>query len=364
MKQETPPIWKPTWNKQNFFEPIDFFARRIHYIDHIVPIWEHIPLTMRGNFYVPDNLKNYTEERTSGKVIGVKPYTSGGQSHKIVPEGEGPLLICAYADLRAAYGKNPKRPFILMEHGVGLSFPEHTPAYGGGDGYRAYVNLFLAPNTNIYTKTAKTYPNAKQVIIGTPKLDKWINYVPSPISNPPVVAISFHWDGKCVCPEAGNALEHYRKVLPILSKHFHVIGHGHPRIINELIPIYHKYGFEIIQDFEEVQRRVDVYVNDSSSTIYEFLVTGKPIVILNAPWFRKSASYGIRFWDYTDIGPQCEAPEDLISCIKKGLLSGNEYAPFREKAIKDLYPYWGTSSERAGEAIVSFVRGVQLKRVL
>jgi CDP-glycerol glycerophosphotransferase (TagB/SpsB family) len=281
----------------------------------------------------------------------------------VIPGGNGPLVTCAYHDMLSSYKANPSRPYILMEHGVGLVFG--TPGYAGGTGLRTRVSLFLAPNDNIRKKTARAIPGAAQVIIGTPKLDAVISEQLSVASDQlsvisgkrkPVVCISFHWNGSRVAPEAGNAFKHYRDVLPALarSRKFKLIGHGHPKAMSYLQGEYEQAGIEVVTDFREVMRRADVYVNDASSTLYEFCVTGKPVVILNAPWFRRNVKFGIRWWEYTDIGPQVNEPEQLKGTIEHVLANPDEYRTQRERMINDLYPFLGKSARRAAKAIYQF----------
>ena len=353
------PVWAPQPYRKNFLKPIDFFARRVHFIDHLAPIWNNISMAMRGTFYVPLNLEEYTQNLGIQEVRGLKSFGPSGNPIRVVPEGDGPLVTSAYGDLKMAYQSNPKRPYILMEHGVGLSFPERAPGYAGGTGSRQYVSLFLAPNQAVASKTAKTYPNAAQAIIGTPKMDKWAKMSRKKRDIPPTVCISFHWNGSRVCPEAGNAFEYYKDYITNLKKHFHVIGHGHPKIIDELASFYKKNDIETLYSFDDVLSKADCYVNDTSSTLYEFACTGRPVVFLNAPWFRKDKYWGIRWWDYTDIGPQCDEPGNLVDCIKQALGDKTHFITAKRKMVTELYPFLGTSSTIAAKAIMDFVKGFQ-----
>ena len=190
-------------------------------------------------------------------------------------------------------------------------------------------------------------------------MDKWANTPKKPRDNPPTIAVAFHWDGKKICPEAGNAWDHYKDILPSLTQYYHVLGHGHPRIIDKLAPLYKKMGIEVVTSFEEILARADCYVNDSSSTLYEFACTGRPVVFLNAPWFRKDKYWGIRWWDYTDIGPQCDEPGNLVDCIKQALGDKTHFIAAKRKMVTELYPFLGTSSTIAAKAIMDFVRGFQ-----
>ena len=339
--------------------PIDFFARRVHFVDHMLPIWEAMNnAPERGKFYVPECIA----EHAIGKGIAdVVPLHSNSEISAIAcaPDGIGPLVVSAYGDLQIAKHKTPQRPFIMMEHGVGLTPSESHPGYAGGTGMRRQVDLFLAPNDYIRRKSAKALPGVAQVVVGTPKLDDWsrkmhIRETPAK----PVVCISFHWNGEKVSREAGNAFLHYRDVLDELAHQdgFTLIGHGHPKLLWFLEKEYQARGIEVVKDFEEVMLRADLYVNDCSSTMYEFCATGKPVVILNAPWFRRDTNLGIRFWEYTDIGPQVNEPGELLSVIGNSLLV-DQYACARKKMVHDLYPFLGCSAQRAAGAILGFVGG-------
>jgi hypothetical protein len=344
--------WHPYLIQDHFTSPIDFYARRVHFIDHIAPVWNELKsFSLRGKFYVHKNLVARAESWGCTDVIGLDT----PDELLTVPPGRGPVVCAAQGDLiQASKGKG--RPYILFEHGVGLIFPRFS-GYAGGLGMRRYVGLFLAPNQVVYNKTAATFPQAFQAIVGTPKLDEWAHHAPKEPEVIPTIAISFHWDGKAVCPEAGTAWEHYKNVVSQLGQVYHVLGHGHPRSMDYYAPIWESMGFEVVRDFREVMERADVYVNDCSSTLYEFLVTKRPVVIMNAPWFSKKVNYGIRFWDYTDIGPQVEQPEDLLPTVA-GIMKDDMWYCQREDAVKALYPNVGVSAKIAAEAIVKFYEGM------
>ena len=57
-----------------------------------------------------------------------------------------------------------------------------------------------------------------------------------------------------------------------------------------------------MRDFDEVMERSTLYICDNSSTLYEFASTGRPVVVLNAPWFRRDIEHGLRFWEHADVG--------------------------------------------------------------
>lgn len=356
--------WNPHFlDPSRYQSPLDFIARRTHFADHIAPIWNELKdYPQRGKFYVPAFLQEYVESLGCTDVVGLTHPTN---SMLIVPPGRGPILASAQGDLIQASRNRGGRPYMLMEHGVGIVFPKFS-GYAGGLGMRRYVSLFLSPNETIAKKTLATFPTAFQRVVGTPKLDEWaIPRKPNKAlekTHKPVIAISFHWDGKAVAPEAGNAYAHYKDIVPELSKYYHVLGHGHPRIIDQFAPIWESHGFEVVRDFREVMARADLYINDCSSTLYEFLVTGRPVLILNAPWFRRNINYGIRFWDYTDIGFQVEKPEELLERIKVALIH-DLHKEARDKTVSELYPHLGYSAKRTAGTIAEFIDKVSTGNV-
>jgi hypothetical protein len=249
-----------------------------------------------------------------------------------------------------------ERPILSMEHGTGHAF--RRAPYPNGKGERDHVDLFLMPNEYTARLSRSVRPTPCEVI-GTPKMDAFApSHFPAPApTKDPVIAIAFHWGERTARPpESGSAWEHYRDALPGLARRFQVIGHGHPLAAHVYRKAFEKMGIEWVGDFREVLRRADVYLNDLSSTLYEFVVTGKPVIVLNAPWFRRSVHWGIRFWDYADVGIQVEGPEELERAIDETLEQyGSICLDARVQAVADLYPYLGTSAARAVHVLTSFL---------
>ena len=342
---------------------LDFFARRAHYLDHMAPVWNALPGARRGAFHVAEELEPYARQELREPQIEI---FEGG-----VPAGDNPILTAAYGDLNKVI-RNPDRKTITMEHGVTQGF--QTASYPSAKiGNRDRVDLALLPNEYVASRFRAVRETPCEVI-GTPKMDRW--YYP-PFFDPdqslytqfykfspehkPVLAIAFHWgDKNSDPPESGSAFEHYRKVLPELATRYQVIGHSHPLASPEHRQEIERAGIEWVDDFRDVLRRADVYLNDLSSTMYEFLLTGKPVIILNAPWFRRDVHWGIRFWEYSDVGLMVEHPGELFNAIDQTL---KEYcticAEARRRAVADLYPYAGDSALRAAEVITSYLEELE-----
>jgi hypothetical protein len=243
----------------------------------------------------------------------------------------------------------------MMEHGIGHTFG--TPAHPDGKGKRDYVSLFLPPNEYTKRKIQVVRPDVPCIPIGTPKMDQYVNRAEHVSNEPPIVAIGFH-HGDRRKGERGSAFEHYKEILPELHKRYRLLAYSHP--LSEAVhrPIYEQHGIPYTSDFSTVMNTADICINDLSSALYEFLVTWRPVVVLDAPWFRKDVHWGIRFWDYSDIGINVWQPEDLPAAIDKTLLYHETICiSERRKAIIDLYPYLGIAARQAAAVLVRYLAG-------
>lgn len=332
---------------------IDFFARWSHFADHQAPIYFALE-EMAGNFYVPSAIAEHVRR------LGIEPVVLEPRLRidalNVAPGGTNPLLVAATGDLALAWKSNRSRKYILMEHGVGIVYPNNA-SYAGSRGPRGLASLTLAPNQHVYELTKSALPRMKQFIIGTPLLDRWagkMNWTNT--SSPPIVVISFHWDGRMVAPEAGTAFKYFQHVLPELAKSdsFRLVAHAHPRNANEMRPFYEKLGIEFWESFEQVMNEADLLVCDNSSIIYMFLVPGKPVILLNSPAYRKNIDLGIRFWKYADVGEQVDDPEQLFFAIIRALSKPGERLVERSVAIAALFPYLGYSAEMTAHYLRHF----------
>ena len=336
---------------------IDFLASQKHYVDHIAPVWNALLVEQRHNFYVPLSIVDYAKTKIRHSSMHLFQY------ERNFPSESHPMLTCAYGDMLAARKNNPQRKILHMEHGTGHAFG--TAAYPNGKGKRDYVSIFLAPNEYTKKLILSVRPNVPCEVIGTPKMDSQFPLqwkTAEHLSPSPVIAIAFHWGDKhSRPPESGSAWEHYKELLPLLNKRYRIIGHGHPLAAHTYKEEFERVGIEWVEHFEDVLMRADIYINDLSSTLYEFLITGKPVIVLNAPWFRRDTHWGIRFWDYSDIGINVEEPEQLFQAIDRTIV---EYSTLhlreRMKAVYDLYPYLGYSSQQAASVIADYLRNNDL----
>lgn len=306
---------------------IDFFMSGRHYVDHLLPVYVALPERFRGEFHV-----------------GSRPVNPDRLT-----------VVASYGD----YGKT-SGPVIFFEHGCGMSYNVNHPSYAGSS-VRDRVVLFCSPNDFVAVRNARSFPDVPQVVVGAPKLDAWVRrgwVMPAR----PTVAFSFHWDCQVV-PETRTAWPHYQQFFSSVGNYnrrnvvgrWDMVGHGHPRYFPYLRKQWSKYGIKPVREFNDVALMADVYVCDNSSTIYEFAALGRPVVVLNAPWYRRDVvqGEGLRFWDNVP-GIQVDGPGELGAAIDEACFN-DRFAVERERVTGLVYPHLGVAAAAAAAAIVQFV---------
>jgi hypothetical protein len=308
-------------------------------LEHLAPIVRLLELPL----YVAGNLRTHRLAR--------------GARHGLPDRRDRePVLVAGYKDeklVRAHSG----RPIILLEHGAGQDYGS-----SGGGGYaggpdRDDVVLFLCPNRTVAERNRAVYPRARIAVVGSPKLDPWHLRAPAR-SDPPTIALAWHWD--CVVvPEARSAFRHYIPALGDLARAYpdRVLGHGHPRFLGQIAPVYREHGIEVVVEFEEVLARADLLAFDSTSAGYEFASTGRPVVVLNAPWYRRHVEHGLRFWELLP-GLTIDSPSELLEAVQTALEDPEPFPTMRERAVRAVYAAAdGRAAERAAEAILELEGG-------
>jgi hypothetical protein len=265
--------------------------------------------------------------------------------------GTNPILVVSYGDYATAR-RMGRTKIALGQHGAGQSYlkdgvPLPNPAYPGGL-RQEDVGLFLVPNLTAATVTRWRYPKARIEIVGCPKLDT----LPRREGEPGrVVAISTHWPGTAA-PEAGSAWSHFGRALLGLSHRYTVLGHAHPRDMPRRSIHYKNAGIEAVPSFEEIARRSDLYICDNSSTLFEFAATGRPVVVLNPPQYRREVRHGLRFWDAASVGVNCDRPEDLAGVVERALELRPDDVAAREAAVDLVYQPRTGGAELAARALL------------
>jgi hypothetical protein len=300
-------------------DKVDFFAGERHFVDHLLPVYMALPEEVRGEF-----------------IIGSKPVNPGRLT-----------VVSAFGDYKKVDG-----PVIYIEHGVGFSFGNGHTSYAGSP-QRDKVVLFLEVNEQTQRLNTATFPETKSVLVGSPKLDAWVARGPKPVVGKPNVAFSFHWDCRVV-PETRSAFPIYKDELGRLLRFpnklsWTPLGHGHPRLWPTLEKFWRSCRVERVKEFNDVVTVADVYVADATSTLYEFAALDRPVVVLNAPFYRRNVNHGLRFWDHVP-GIQVDHPRDLQDAINDAI-SVDSFASERRKAVEYAYPFLGESAPRAAAAI-------------
>lgn len=336
---------------------MDFLAFEPQFLDHAAPVWLAMPESTRGRFLVDVSLM----ERAALRGIDAEPIDAGAvRASSRVPKanpGEGPMaFVVSIGDTKVGRRLGYRR-FAYMEHGAGQAYigqrgmAARQASYAGGID-REDTELFLVPNEYAANLWREAYPDARVEVIGSPRLDTLPARRIDPIAPAPTIAISFHWPA-FVAPESDTALGHYLAALPDLANRFHLIGHAHPKgdWPQRMARLYRRAGIEFVPDFDEVCRRADLYVCDNSSTIFEFASTGRPVVLLNSPYYRRDVHHGLRFWSAAHVGLQVDQPRDLVPTIARTLEDSGDLFAAREDALSIVYAYRTGAAERAARAI-------------
>lgn len=289
---------------------IDVYASLTNYVDHLAPIWAALPAGVQGRFLVSSgSVGRYARARWGLPVVRERP--------------SGPTLVASYTDERLCPGA-----VALLEHGAG----QH---YGGLDATsarsteRPCVGLYLAPNQVVADRMAAVLPCADRVVVGCPRLDA---FTPGALDGP--LALAWHWNPGGPWPESRSAWPHYKDHLHRLVSGGRVWGHGHPRIYPALAVFYSQAGVRPVADSGEVLSGAGVISVDNSSLLYEAVFLDRPVVVLDAPWYRRDVDHGLRFWEWADVGPRISDPR-----------------AWPEAVAAARHPSWASVRARAAAAI-------------
>jgi hypothetical protein len=313
---------------------VDAYASQRHYAEHLYPIWERLPEQMRGVFWAPGREHDWGE-RLVNRVT------------------ERTVMVAGWVDAQHMAPSD----LVYVEHGSGQSYDgdersNGDGSYSGGHSLER-VRLFLCPSERVADRWRAVY-DVPAVVVGCPKLDRWHSKetVENLNGGSPTVAVTFHWECRLV-PETASAWRHYNRVLPELAAdgRWRLIGHGHPRLWGAISRRWKQLGVERVKDFGDVLDRADLLVADNTSAMYEFASTGRPVLVLNAPWYRRQINHGLRFWDFPP-GIQVDRPEEVADGITRALDDPPEAAQVRAAAVAATYAYTdGRAAERAVTAI-------------
>jgi hypothetical protein len=334
--------------------PVQFLASEPHFADHIAPLWHALPDEYRGDFWAGYNTA--TLDRTVGVL----------RRHHRIParvgwpaaDLAGLCVVSAIGDFSLAHRSCPGLGFVFMEHGCGITYAGGsngdaiTSSYIGSKS-RQGAKLIVTPNDFTAQIQQEATPNIPVFDLGTElRLDRWVGTPPPEPTDPPTVAISFHYDWDKL-PETTSALPFYEHVLPVLAERFHVLGHAHPRLWPTASFLYEQAGIEPVRHFDEVLARAQLYAVDNSSTLYEFAATDRPVVVLNSPKYRRDVHHGLRFWDHIP-GLEVDNPDELAAVIDLALTDPEHARQRRHDAVDVVFPQNdGGAAERLAAAVMA-----------
>jgi len=316
---------------------LDVLASAPHYADHLAAVFGALAPEDRGSFIG-------TNPQTAARIRGI------GYAPVPRPTGSRPVLVASFGDLKRASAAGHRR-IAIMEHGAGQSYggrtlPGRRGSYAGGQN-RDAASLFLHPGPHPAARDRAAYPHARVEVVGSPILDT----LPERDGEPGrVVAFSFHFNSP-IAPETRNAFRWAIPAILGLRDRYKLIGHAHPRLYPSIRRVYAKFGIEPVESFDEVCRRADVYVCDNSSTLFAFAATGRPVVVLNPPWYDRKVAHGLRFWEAAGVGVQCDRRDALADCIEQALADAPEQRRNREAALDLVYAFRSGASKRAAAVL-------------
>lgn len=331
---------------------IDAAAREPHFLDHIAPVWLALDPSERGDLWVAPTLV------ARARRLGISGVRVGDP-----PSSDRTTLVSSWGDLRVA--RRAGRPIILMEHGAGQSYVGTKSNSYVGSVDREGVVAVLLPNQRAAARHLTVHPEIPAHVVGCPKMDRWVR-APRKLFDPdePTIAVSHHWNGQAVAPEARSAYRHHQVTYKALAFAFPgALGHAHPRTLavqpgRTLSPESERIGarlasvgFDVQPEFDTILTHADCYIIDNSSTMFEFAATDRPVVVLNAPWYRRDVNHGGRFWDWADVGVQVDDPSDLIDAVRFALTDPPEIATRRRRIVDEVYANPGHAAQSAAAAI-------------
>jgi hypothetical protein len=319
---------------------IDGYAGTAYYADHLAAVFSELPPEVRGSMTTRPPAMS-----SRAQALG---FTPGGPD-----DSDNPILVAGFGDLRRAQMAGRTR-IAIMEHGAGQSYGGRAHAnragsYAGGQN-RGGASLFLHPGPHPAARDRAAYPKARVEVVGSPHLDT----LPKREGEPGrVVAFSTHFNGPLV-PETRSAWPWIFGAVARLRDRFEVLGHAHPRMFDKARRIYKTLGIEAVQEFTDVCRRADVYVCDNSSTLFAFAATGRPVVVVNPPYYDRRVNHGLRFWEAAGVGVNCNDPKTLGDCIEEALADPPEQKAKREAALDLVYAYRTGAGTRAAAALMDW----------
>ncbi len=291
--------------------------------------------------------------RVGGWPLWTPQELSGQKLHSTL------VVVASVSDEKIAIRLGAKGS-VLCEHGAGQSYLDERLAansvWRGGRGTAQGRLLMLTPGPHLARRHRRSHPTIPVEVVGCPVLDAWHGKAWNR-NTQPVVALSTHWDSKTL-PETRSSWPWVRQALARLAQdpRWTLIGHYHPHeqatgTLPARLADYAAAGIEVVPRWEDVLQQADLYLCDNSSTLFEFAATDRPVVVLQPPWYRRSARHGLRFYDAVP-GHLADQLDQLPDCIAEALLDPPKWEEARRQAVHRVYGTLdGQATQRAVAAI-------------
>lgn len=330
-----------------------FYASERHYVDHLAPIAVGLAASVDGPTVAVAAGSRDAHQRFA--AYGLSPTLNrrpNRRTRRPTTDDRPVVVVASYGDLRRAQAVGP---VVFVEHGAGQTYEAvngDLPYYSGGAG-RDGVAVFLCPNERVAARNAARYPEARTVVVGSPRVE-WLATMPdvgAPPGDRPTVALTTHWDCH-VAPEARWAFPHYARSWEALARAadhpagFGLVGHAHPRAWSDMNAWYAQRGIVRLRHFDDVVSAADVLVADNSSVLFEACAVGLRVVVCDAPWYRRDVDHGLRFWQWADVGPRIADGADLYDAVAE-VLHADRWAEARAACAADVFGRVAGSVETA-----------------
>lgn len=290
------------------------YASESHYRDHVAAVWDALDPESQGVFLHHDLL---TLQKT-------RPNKNASP--------EDWWLVSSVQDASSLKAIHRNTQVILLEHGVGQTYIGSRGLGCIGTERAKVVDTFWMPNNRAAQLQSACCSKPVHVIYPH-RLDVLQRLRSTAIrSEKPLVVFSFHHHQIGGCPEQRSTYGDWLgEIETMLGRDdFDVVGHAHPRE-QELLRRWRAMRVPVIETFDEVVQRADLYVCDNSSTIYEAAALGIPVVVLHGHSYRPAVKHGLRFYQFANVGLIASARNEdpaaqLLDAITKTLAENPQKA--------------------------------------